>query len=302
MKNKAFKILIAIVLTSFVSCAQNNTVVETEKSEAVEANTELFKKEKHRYGGWYCPDNLNGFPAVDITNWKNVPVVNGRMATKEETENGTSLIFVDTEKYPNAKPLDMTMPRLAKYYNEYSKREDFIIIIQAVNIDNDSIVGFRFVNGGNGSARLNEVNLLSDSEINAIPETQFVSIKMDINASQSQIWDVLTKAESTKELQSTFDKNNSLKADWKSKSNVNFRYSNSGMLTSDFADILWGNFYIQNDYEYLKYSEKFFLSTNEDTKITELKIVCGPFIEDFEKQTTIINEWARKVKSLSEAK
>ena len=41
------------------------------------------EKEPHKYGGWYCPDNLNGFPAVDINNWENVPIVNGRMATKD---------------------------------------------------------------------------------------------------------------------------------------------------------------------------------------------------------------------------
>ena len=67
----------------------------------------IKKQEPHKYGGWYCPDNLNGFPAVDISNWESVPVVNGRMATKEETHNGISLIFVDDLKYPNAKALDI---------------------------------------------------------------------------------------------------------------------------------------------------------------------------------------------------
>ena len=56
-------------------------------------------KKTHDYGNWYCPDNLNGFPAVDIKKWESVPVVNGRMATMEETQNGTSLIFIDNQKY-----------------------------------------------------------------------------------------------------------------------------------------------------------------------------------------------------------
>jgi len=300
MKNKAIKVLVAVLLTSFVSCSQNNTTTNTTDTEVVTVKQAEKKTEPHRYGGWYCPDNLNGFPAVDISNWKDVPVVNGRMATKEETQNGTSLIFVDAEKYPNAKPLDMTMPKLAKYYNDYSKREDFIIIIQAVNIDNDSIVGFRFVNGGNGSARLSEVNLLTENEITAIPETKFVSITIDIKGTQEEVWEVLTKAESTTVLQSIFDNNKTLKADWKSTSNVNFNYSNAGMLTSAYADVLWGNHYIQNDYEYLKYSEKFFLSTNEETKTTELKIVCGPFVDDFNAQKEILNTWAQEVKLLTE--
>ena len=68
--------------------------------------------EPHKYGGWYCPDNLNGFPAVDIHNWEDVPVINGRMPTQDETQTEASLIFIDIEKYPNAKPLDLKMPQL----------------------------------------------------------------------------------------------------------------------------------------------------------------------------------------------
>jgi len=66
------------------------------------------------------------------------------------------------------------MPKLVRYYNEYSKREDLIIVIQAINVENDSIVGFRYLNGGNGSARLNEVRFLADNEIEMIPASRFV--------------------------------------------------------------------------------------------------------------------------------
>ena len=100
------------------------------------------KSEPHRYGGWYCPDNLNGFPAVDIADWKSVPVVNDRLPTKEEAQSEASLIFVDREKYPDAKALDMTMPKLALFYNESAQREDLVIVIQAFNVQNDSIVWF----------------------------------------------------------------------------------------------------------------------------------------------------------------
>ena len=103
MKNKMFKILAVLCLISFASCSQINKPVNDKDLEVVNQKKEPIKSEPHRYGGWYCPDNLNGFPPININNWKNVPVVNGRMATKEETQNGTSLIFPDTLKYPNAK-------------------------------------------------------------------------------------------------------------------------------------------------------------------------------------------------------
>jgi len=302
MKIETSKLIIILSLISLTSCSQINKTIDQKEVETKKLDKEKVKTEPHRYGGWYCPDNLNGFPAVDINNWKNVPVVNGRMATKEETQNGTSLIFPDTLKYPNAKVLDITMPKLASFYNDYSKREDLIIIIQAINIDNDSIVGFRYLNGGNGSARLKEVKLLSDNEIKMIPASQFISHSIKIKAPQDLIWEVLTKPENTATLQPIFDKDNKLKTDWRKMSNVNYHYANTGVLTSSYANKLFGNFYIQNDYDNLQFNEKFLLLENEQTKNTELKIVSGPYGEDFETQRSILKNWARKVKELSEKK
>jgi hypothetical protein len=259
-------------------------------------------KKPHKYGGWYCPDNLNGFPAVDIENWKDVPVINGRLATKEETQNGTSLIFVDDKKYPNAKPLDIKMPKLARFYNIQSGKRELVIIIQALNISNDSIVGFRYLNGGNGSARLNEITLLSENEIEKISYSRFINLNIEINATQSEIWDVLTKDEYSKTLQTIFDKKNSLESDWNKSSKVNFKYLEGGNITSAFAGNVWGNQYIQIDCELgdYQYVEKFLLIENKQTKKTELQIVCGPYSDDFENQRVILNAWAKKVKELSE--
>ena len=259
-------------------------------------------KEPHKYGGWYCPDNLTGFPAVDINNWESVPVVNGRMATKKETQNGTSLIFVDEEKYPDAKPMDIKMPKLARFYNYRSGKEETIIVIQALNISNDFVVGFRYLNGGNGSARLDEVRFLSDNEIRYILPSRFVTLNININATKDEIWEVLTKSEYSKILQSIFDKENKLKADWNKSSKVNYKYLYGGYITSEFAGNLYGNQYIQIDseYEIYQYVEKFLVSEIDQTKKSELHIVCGPYGDDFEDQIFILNAWAQKVKELSE--
>ncbi len=302
MKNISLKTLTLLCLTTLISCSQNNTTIENNKVEKPIEKVNTKKKEPHKYGGWYCPDNLVGFPAVDINNWKSVPVVNGRMATKQETQNGTSLIFVDNEKYPDAAPLDIEMPKLARYYNNYSKKEEIIIVIQAINILNDSVVGFRYLNGGNGSARLKEVKFLSENEIENISPSHFVSLNIKIYATQDKIWDVLTKPEYNKTLQPIFDKKNTLKADWNKTSKVNFKYLNGGIITSEFAANLFGNKYIQIDYELgnYQYVEKFLLLENELTKATELQIVCGPYGDDFKNQKFILNNWAQKVKELSE--
>ena len=301
MSHRMFKILLVFCLTSLSACSQDR---EPARSNGLETDqiSGLERTEPHRYGGWYCPDNLNGFPAVDIKDWKNVPVVNGRMATKEETQNGTSLIFVDTDKYPNSKPLDMTMPKLAVFYNGSSGREELIIVIQAISVENDSIVGFRYVNGGNGSAGLGDVRILDDSEIKRIPASRFFTKDIEINAAPSKVWDVLTKPENAKALQQYIDKAQTPKADWIENSNLNYHYANSGNLTAAFADKLYGNYYIQNDYDQNSFTEKILLLEDEETQHTELKIVSGPYGADYESQKENLNNWAQKVKELSERK
>ncbi len=308
MQNKIIIILCLWCLTASFACSENNKPVKRQEIEkpiykpVVSVIAPMQKQ--HNYGGYYCPDNLNGFPAIDINNWKSVPVVNGRMATKEETQNGTSLIFVDLETYPDAKPLDMEMPKLARYYNRNSGKDEIIIVIQALNVANDSVVGFRYLNGGNGSAYLDKVRFLSDKEIEDISSSRFVSINLDINASKDKIWEVLTSKEYSKTLQPIFDKENKLKTDWDTKSKVNFIYPNAGNTTSEFAGGLYGNQYIQLDFELdnHQYVEKFLIGENRETKSAELKIVCGPYGDDFENQKTILTNWAQKIKELSEKK
>lgn len=300
MKNKFLKVFILLILTSLASCGQSIKTTVTEDITDTDQIVQTVENQTHNYGGWYCPDNLGGFPAVDIADWKNVPVIHDRLATKEETQTASSLIFVDSAKYPNAKPLDMIMPKLAKIYNQSTDREELIIVIQAINVDNDSVVGFRYLNGGNGSAWLNEITILSDKEIEMIPQTRFVSHTIEINSNQDEIWKVLTDAENAETLLPLFDKFDQLSDDWRESSNVNYNYQNAGALTAAYADKLYGCFYIQNDYDRLTYTEKFFLLENQETGITEFKIVCGPFADDFETQNSILKSWGQEVKELSE--
>lgn len=291
-----------LCLHASISCTQISTTAESKSIEESDQKQTIMVQEPHSYGGWYCPDNLGGFPAVDISDWKIVPVLNGRMATKEETQNGTSLIFVDLEKYPDAKPLDMVMPKLARYYNRSSRKDEIVIVIQALNISNDSVVGFRFLNGGNGSARMNEIKFLSHDEINNISPSHFVTIRMDIDATKNEIWEVLTAPAYFKTLQAEFDKGHMLAEEQTYSPKVNFKYAHAGEITAEYAGDLYGNKYVQIDAESdgFQYVEKFFVGENEETELSEMVVVCGPYGDDYEAQKQILTDWANKVKELSE--
>jgi hypothetical protein len=286
------------------SCSQNNATVEIipEEGQAETATSNI--SEPHEYGGWYCPDNLNGFPPVDVTDWNSVPVVNGRLPTAEETRNGTSLILVDLDKYPAAKSLDMELPRLARFYNVHTKKDELVIIIQAIHVSNDYIVGFRYLNGGNGSAHLSDVRFLSSDEIDRISPSRFVSIDIPISSTQAEIWKVLTQPDYGFILQTIFDKENVLGEGWTASSKVNYVYTKRGEVAAQYAENLFGNQYIQIDCksEFGDYVEKFLLLENPETQITVLKIACGPYHEDYNQQKAILEEWAQKVKALSESR
>lgn len=300
MKFNLKQILGLGALSFFITCSHNNSASVDSDSEKTIQNETCTNKEPHQYGGWYCPDNLNGFPAVDIANWKNVPVVNGRMPTVEEARNGTSLIYVDSETYPDAKVLPAKMPRLAKIYNENVNREDLIIVIQAFTLQGDSIVGFRYLNGGNGSARLNEITLLTETEINALVPTKFVSLNLTVNAGRREIWEVLTDSKYLFEMEMIFNSEAQLEKSWRLNTNFNYAYHNAGKLTAKFSGDVFGNAYIQNDYEKNMFTEKILLIENHENKTTEVKVVFGPFENDYDEQKAIIEIWANKVKELSE--
>jgi len=79
MKRK-YCVLIALGLLSFFSCDNlehntdkgNNIATETKQLSAEsEPQKENQRREPHQYGGWYCPDNLNGFPVVDFLKQSN---------------------------------------------------------------------------------------------------------------------------------------------------------------------------------------------------------------------------------------
>lgn len=300
MKTRLLQMMTLTALFAILSCAQNGEISNKVKAQPSQQKGDKLMREPHNYGGWYCPDNLIGFPAVGIEDWRNVPVINGRMPTEEEVKTSSSLIFVDPEKHPDAEPLNMTTPKLAKYYNHHTKENELVIVIQAFRVDKDSIVGFRFLNGGNGSARLNEVEFLTNKEIEKLPQTRFVTHQLEINVSQDSIWKVLTTKDYLSELQTIFDPKHQLHKEWRSETKVNYRYAKLGGPTTLYANKLFGCFYIQNDFGLINYTEKFLLVEKEDGNSTTVHIACGPFGDDFEEQKVILNAWAEKVKALSE--
>ncbi len=290
------KIIVSTCLVLLFGCTN------AENQPTKEITTTNKQKTTHKYGGWYCPDNLYGFPAVDLKNWATVPVINGRLPTEEETRSEKSLIYIDKVEYPNAKAMDMKLPQLAKFFNYSSQKNEVIIVIQAIEILGDTVLGFRYLNGGNGSSLYHEVTFIEEQEVKNIIDARFVDIEISIDANEDSVWNVITNPAYTNKLASFFDSPKSLFKDWKTKSGLNFNYTDKNNLTAGYGEKLFGKWYIQNDYliNDNPYVEKFFIHKDKETNKTVLKIVCGPYINDFASQQMILQKWANEVKIISE--
>jgi hypothetical protein len=286
-----------LILTGFISiasCSQPEASKNVQEEVTTEKSYDVKRRPPHKYGGWYCPDNIKGFTCVNLADWHTVPVIHGRLPTEEEARSGQSLIFVDTAKYPEAKVLDMKFPRLAKYYNRSARKTDLVILIQGFSIDKDTVVGFRYLNGGNGSARLNEVELLRQDEIDRLPASEFISLNINIEASQDSIWKIMTREQYASDL----NKFTHGKTGWTKVPNLNYWDKINGAITASYADKLYGCFYAQNDYE--SHTDKFLLLPAENESSTELCIVCGPFTSDVKQRAELLTKWSERIKSLAE--
>lgn len=283
------------------ACSQNESIENDQNK-----NEETVKADKyaepHKYGGWYCPDNLNGFPPVDIRDLSVVPVVEDRLPTREETRNGTSLMFFDTTEFVNVKPLDMDLPRLGKVHNEYNGIDELVIVIQAVVIGKDTVVGYRFPSGGNGSAWYGQVNFLSDKAIADMGSNPFVYQREEVKANTQEIWKAFTSTAYAQQLAERFDQKAFFNSEWTEASRAHLQYEKDNERGMGIISTHFGNLYMHIDYEIdgAHYSEKLLIIEDQEKGSSTLFVVAGPFQDSYVNQQVIWDNWMKEVISGSE--
>ncbi|MEI6817663.1 MAG: hypothetical protein WCL14_13720 [Bacteroidota bacterium] len=124
-----------------------------------------FTAKGQSYNNWNCPDAKKLFPLINIKLWANTPAVYGRLPTYQESQNGTSLMYFGNHGMTDARPYDMTLPRLASFHNQYTKTIDTVVVIQVVKTAHDTIAGFRYLTGGNGTHDFRGFHFFSDEEV-----------------------------------------------------------------------------------------------------------------------------------------
>jgi hypothetical protein len=95
---------------------------------------------------------------IDMGMWKNTPCIEGRVATKEDVKKGLAVFYI--ENSDDIKPINIHLPACAIHIDQETKKETPVILIQAEKSQGQELIGYRFLNGGNGIALLFELKLI----------------------------------------------------------------------------------------------------------------------------------------------
>lgn len=131
-------------------------------------------------------------------------------------------------------------------------------------------------------------------------ESNIVSINVNINATPSKVWNIITNKNYAKILGAVFDKNAFVDSDWRLGSEVHFKYEPDRIVSTGIVGKWIENELIQVDYDIpgMDYVEKYEIKANGDT--CHLSVYAGAYGADFEAQKVVWNNWLIKAKELSE--
>lgn len=104
------------------------------------------------------PKEDSVWSAIDMKNWRNVPVMIGRVAEEQDVKEGRATFYLQ-DAVEFAKPKSLFLPRCAWLSSESTGRIP-IVIVQAEETEQKTYVGYRDLVGGNGLCTLDEVEFV----------------------------------------------------------------------------------------------------------------------------------------------
>ncbi|MCD6066189.1 MAG: hypothetical protein K0S33_1015 [Bacteroidetes bacterium] len=114
-----------------------------------------------------CPDSKFYAP-IQLKDWDKTPVVTGRFPTYAEIQNGSAILDYSDKQAAYVRPYDMALPKLAKYHNLSTKKDELVVVIQVVQSAKDTVVAYRYLSGGCGGGSFHKFHFLNDEEIKTV--------------------------------------------------------------------------------------------------------------------------------------
>ncbi|MEN1783816.1 MAG: hypothetical protein AAGF77_01645, partial [Bacteroidota bacterium] len=108
---------------------------------------------------------LYDLKSINLANWKSIPHVKGRLATKADVENDRA-IYVSAGTRKNS-AVNLEIPFLACIIDARTESRDTVVVIQADKTNGEICTGFRiFHDGGYGTALLKDFDVIISYEQN----------------------------------------------------------------------------------------------------------------------------------------
>lgn len=102
---------------------------------------------------------------IDLTRWRDVPFVSGRVATEGDVEAGRAVFYIDGEAEAVGAPA--ALPALALHTDE-SGTIAKVVVIQLERSDGGEVAGVRFLAGGNMVCTLAELRFVDETTLRSL--------------------------------------------------------------------------------------------------------------------------------------
>jgi len=102
--------------------------------------------------------------AIEIEEWKDVPFISDRVATEEDVKEGKAVFYIPS----GSEPYETELPLFALQTEEDTNEKVPCVVIQIEITSEGTMVGVRYIEGGNGVGTANEFEFYSEipSEFN----------------------------------------------------------------------------------------------------------------------------------------
>jgi len=111
--------------------------------------------------------DTNLWPAIDIKSWDKTPAINGRVANEDDVKKGLAIYFIKNNGVDHS-AYKIELPKLAYLTDADTKKEELVVVIQVECTPQDTVAGYRNIDGGNGACMLYELNFLDNEKIKNI--------------------------------------------------------------------------------------------------------------------------------------
>ena len=96
---------------------------------------------------------------IDVAAWQATPCISGRTATRADVAQGIAVFVLEPSGGARVSPVDMKLPAYGRQIQADERRIP-VVIIQAENASGQTLLGVRYLTGGNGVCMPHEVEIL----------------------------------------------------------------------------------------------------------------------------------------------